>query len=187
MKPDFRPIPPLVCRLALLLVVSLAGPAFAGPGHDGGHESDETPSMTADPAPPRFEARSDLFEVVGTASHGELSLTLDTYATNEPVAEAQMELESGAYKATGVFILERGVYRFASSPFDKPGTYPVTLTITAGNEIDLLAADLVVRPALTASLGTGTSGPDRRLWWGVGGIAAVLALAFGLRRRRAAA
>lgn len=174
-------------RLALILALGLAAPAMAGPGHDGGHEPDEVPLASTGPAQPRFEAHSDLFEVVGALNRGELALTLDRYATNEPVADAQIELESGNYKAIGEARAEPGMYRFESVPFATPGTYPITLTITAGDDVDLLAADLVVPPAPAASAATDASALDRRLWWGAGGVAAVLALAFGLRRRRTAA
>jgi hypothetical protein len=173
-------------RLALILVLGLAAPAMAGPGHEGGHDSDEAPLTVTGSAQPRFEAQSDLFEVVGTVNRGELALTLDRYATNDPVTDAQIELESGSHKAAGAARPEPGMYRFEAGPFATPGTYPITLTITAGGEVDLLAADLVVLPAPAASAATDASAPDRRVWWGAGGVAAVLALAFGLRRRRAA-
>ncbi|NMG29984.1 hypothetical protein [Aromatoleum evansii] len=190
MIPNLPPILLRLRRLMLPLVFSLAAPAFAGPGHDGGHEGDETQTMATDPALPRFEAHSDLFEVVGTVNRGEISVTLDTWATNEPVAGAQIELESGSYKANGEFQRDDGSYRFKSAPFGETGSYPITLTISTGNDVDLLAASLVVPQALGTSVATGTprtSGPDRRVWWGIGGLAAVLALAFGLRSRRRAA
>jgi hypothetical protein len=182
-----RALPGLLRHLALILTVGIAAHALAGPGHDGGHDHDEMPALTSGPSLPRFEAHSELFEVVGTLNHGELSLTLDAYATNDPVRDARIELESGDYKAVGEFRAEQGIYRFAAVPFAEPGSYPVTLTITAGDDIDLLAADLVVPPAAPASAVVGASAPNRILLWGAGGVAVVLALAFGLRRGRPAA
>jgi len=181
----FRTVPGRVRRLALVLAVGLAVPALAGPGHDGGHDHDEAPVVTAGPALPRFEAHSDLFEIVGTLDHhGELSLTLDRYATNEPVPDARIELESGSVKANAEFRPELGAYRFAANAFGEPGSYPITLTVTAGSDVDLLAADLVVPPPEPAAA-TDAPAVDRRLWWGAGGVLAVLALAFALRRRAA--
>lgn len=191
MNPDSRSIPSVVRRLLLLLMFIFAAPAFSGPGHDGGHEEEGGQPVAVDSVEPRFEAHSDLFEVVGILNSGALVLSLDTYATNEPVSGAQVELESGSYKATGEFDSDRGLYRFADVPFSATGTYPVTLTITAGNEVDLLAADLIVRPAsaasASASVMNGTPSSGSWLWWGVGGVGAIAALAFGLRRRRAVA
>lgn len=187
MNTAFCAIPRRVHRLVLILAIGVAAPAIAGPGHEGGHDHDEAPVLSSGPALPRFEAHSDLFEVVGTLDRGELSLTLDIYATNEPVPDAQIELESGSYKASGEFRAEPGTYRFASAPLAKPGSHPITLTITAGQDVDLLAADLVVPQLDPASAATSAPASDKRLLWGVGGVAAILALAFGLRRRRSAA
>ncbi|MBD5803883.1 hypothetical protein AZOA_33240 [Azoarcus sp. Aa7] len=180
---------PFMRRLRLLAVggsLIIATPVFAGPGHEGGHDHDEVQSVASGPAVPRFEAHSELFEVVGVVSRGALTLTLDRYASNEPVPDAQIELESGSFKAQGEYVPERQLYRFASAPFGAPGSYPVTLTITAGEDVDLLAADLVV-PQVEATPAAGAARTSNGiLWWGAGGAATILALAFGLRRRRPA-
>ncbi len=184
MNPFFRTLPGPVRRLALALAVGLAAPALAGPGHDGGHAHDEAPIVTSGAALPRFEAHSDLFEVVGTLHGGELVLTLDDYATNAPVAGARVELESGDYKIVGEPV-DPGTYRFGETPF-APGTYPVMLTVSAGDDVDLLAADLVVAaPAVDAAAGSASRG--ERVLWGAGGVLALVALGLGVRaglRRR---
>ncbi|SIQ06629.1 hypothetical protein SAMN05421829_102154 [Aromatoleum tolulyticum] len=176
-------------RLGSLAVAGslvLATPALAGPGHEGGHDHDEAQPVASGPAVPRFEAHSELFEVVGVVSRGALALTLDRYASNEPVPDAQIELESGSFKAQGEYVPERQLYRFAAAPFAAPGSYPVTLTITAGDDVDLLAADLVVPQAQAVPSAGAARTSKGVLWWGAGGAAAILALAFGLRRRRPA-
>lgn len=175
-----------VCLLALILAAGLAVPAQAGPGHEGGHDGEAAAVVTGGPVQPRFEAHSDLFEVVADIRQDELTLTLDRYATNEPVPHAQIEIESGSYKATGEYVPDAARYRFRGTPFAAPGAYPVTLTIAAGDDIDLLAADLVVAPA-AAPAATAAPASNRRLLWGAGGAALVLALVFGLRRRRSPA
>ena len=176
-------------RLGSLAVAGslvFAPPLLAGPGHDGGHDEDKVQQVASGPAVPRFETHSELFEVVGVVSRGALTLTLDRYASNEPVPDAQIELESGTFKAQGEYVPERQLYRFAAAPFAAPGSYPVTLTITAGDDVDLLAADLVV-PQTQAVPAAGAARTSKGvLWWGAGGAAAILALAFGLRRRRPA-
>lgn len=183
---DFRFCTPRRAALAIVLSAALAAPASAGPGHDGGHDHDETPAQSAAPTRPRFEAHSELFEAVGTLRAGELVLTLDDYATNTPVAGARVELESGEYKGVGEPV-DAGTYRFGDTPFGAPGTYPVMLTVSAGDEIDLLAADLVVAaPAADAAVVS----PRGRLLWGAGGVLALAALGLGVRaglRRRARA
>lgn len=161
-------------------------PVFAGPGHEGGHDHDEAPPVASGPTVPRFEAHSELFEVVGVVSRGALTLTVDRYASNEPVSDARVELESGSFKAQGEYVPERQSYRFPSDPFAAPGSYPVTLTITAGEDVDLLAADLVVPQVETAPAAGSVRASNGILWWGAGGVAAILVLALGLRRRRTA-
>ncbi|MCK0506490.1 hypothetical protein [Aromatoleum anaerobium] len=181
MNPFFRTVPGFVRRLALALAVGLAAPALAGPGHEGGHDHDEAPIVTSGAALPRFEAHSDLFEVVGTLRGGELALTLDDYATNAPVAGARVELESGSYRSVGEPV-EAGSYRFGDTPFAAPGTYPVMLTVSAGDDVDLLAADLVVAaPAVDAA--TGSASLRERLLWGAGGVLALVTLGLGVRAR----
>lgn len=185
MIPVSHPFTRHLRSFALAGTVVFATPVFAGPGHEGGHEHDEAAPVGAGPAVPRFETHSELFEVVGVVSRGALTLALDRYASNEPVTDAQIELESGSFKALGEYVPERQVYRFTSEPFAAPGSYPVTLTVTAGDEIDLLAADLVV-PQVEATPSAGAPLPSNALLWGAGSAAAVIALALGLRRRRPA-
>ncbi|MBL8512805.1 MAG: hypothetical protein JNJ55_02345, partial [Betaproteobacteria bacterium] len=47
---------------AAALLLAVAATAQAGPGHDHSHDA---PAISAGKASPRFEAVSDLFEVVG--------------------------------------------------------------------------------------------------------------------------
>ena len=124
----------------LLLTSSFAPLAWAGPGHDHG---DEKPAA-ASAASPRFDAHSDTFEVVGMLKGGELIVTVDRYATNEPVLNAKIELESGAIKSIGKFVAETADYRFDGKPFTKPANHPMTLTVTAGQEVDLLSGNLQI-------------------------------------------
>lgn len=176
----------LLGGLAFVFATSFATPSLAGPGHEGGHDEVAAPTA-AGPSLPRFESHSDLFEVVATVRGADLVLTLDHYASNEPVAGAQIELESGSYKAVGTFQPDAATYRFAATPFTAPGSYPVTLTISAGDEIDLLAANLVVPSATAAPTSVDTSAPATpKFLWAAAGVGAALVLTFALRRRRAA-
>jgi hypothetical protein len=114
--------------------------ALAGPGHDHG----DAPATTTGKSSPRFEAHSDLFEAVGVLGKDELSLFIDRYKNNEPVLNAKVEMESVTTKMQGKFHAEHGDYSFDAKAFEKPGSYPISLTITAGAEVDILAGNLVV-------------------------------------------
>jgi hypothetical protein len=71
---------------------------------------------------PRFEVNSDLFEVVATLHHGELSMLIDRYATNEPLWGAKVEVESGTLKALAKFNAEDGDYAIDDAGFLLPRT-----------------------------------------------------------------
>lgn len=157
--------------------------AVAGPGHDHG---DEAPASPSGPVSPRFEARSDLFEVVGAFDGHELSVFVDQYADNAPVLKAKVELESGATKAIGEFHEDSGDYKFAVGSFEKPGEYPVTLTVTAGDEVDILAANLVIPDGHAEDEHDHGTDASSHLYEQIGiGAAALIVLAFlvlGARR-----
>lgn len=168
--------------------LALAGP---GPGHDhgdGGHDHGEDAAPTGSSSP-RFAVQTDLFEAVGVLQGGELSVFVDRYADNAPVLDATVELESGKFKATGKLHEVHGAYSFPGAPFEKPGRYPIVLTVTAGDDVDLLAGNLVV-PQPEAGHGGWLAGWRGTARFVVAGVA-VLSIAFVvgavIRRRRAAA
>jgi hypothetical protein len=121
----------------------------------------------SDPVRPVFEADSDLFELVGRIRDGEMTLTLDRWASNEPVTGARIEIDSGGRPLLAAARAD-GTYRLDAATFATPATYPLTITVTAGNESDLLAAELVVTPAATNLAGENAISAS--------GIAAALAL-----------
>lgn len=165
----------------LLAVALFQTPFFAsaGPGHDHG---DAAPVATGK-ASPRFEAHSDLFEAVGVLAAGELSVLIDRYKNNEPILNAKVELESGAFKANGAFHADHGDYSFSSKAFEKPGTYPISLTISANDEVDILAGNLVVPVAEAGH--SHSHFPANWAHWAaiVGAVACILVAMFMLRRR----
>jgi hypothetical protein len=120
----------------------ICGFALASSGHD--HSHDAATQTAAASALPRFEAHSESFEVVGVLHGDELSVFVDRFDSNTPVLGAKLELESGAAKAVGQFHEDHGDYSFAVAPFKKPGSHPIILTIADGEDIDMLAANLVV-------------------------------------------
>ena len=100
-------------------------------------------ALAAEPVRPAFEASSDMFELVGRIKDSRLSLTLDRWATNEPVSGARIEIDLNGR----AFVAEAqadGSYAIDAAPSATPTTYPLTITVTAGDESDLLAADFVV-------------------------------------------
>lgn len=129
-----------ICTLFTVALLAVHLPASA----DEGHAHGEALSQTSAPPQPRFTAHSDLFEAVGVLDAQAFSVLIDHYETNAPVLDAQVEIESGSLKLSLVFDAERAGYSTPAEPFKQPGTYPITLTVIAGDQTDLLTGELVV-------------------------------------------
>ena len=174
----------IILIAAIVMLLTLINPAWAGEGHDHG----DAPTVATGTASPRFTAHSDLFEAVGVLIGDELSITIDRYSTNEPVLKAKVEVESGSYKAIAAFHVDHGDYSVPPTAFKKPGTYAIVLTVTAGDQTDLLTGELVVpNPDALAA-----HDDHARPWlrWAAYAGAALLLVAItvvALRRRKRAA
>ena len=166
-----------LAALALAIAALLPSPALAGPGHDHGHDH-AAPAATG-PALPRFAASSELFELVGVLDGRQLTLYLDHAADNAPISGAQIELEIGGSKFKPEARDE--VYELTLPAAPRPGVLPVTATVTAGADIDLLAGELDIHGDTHA--GTHDEGAAHAhgwpTWagWAAGGIAALIAAA----------
>lgn len=126
--------------VSLTLVMSAL--AYGGGDSSDGHSHGEAakPAMTVDVAP-RTSAQSDEFELVAVLAAGKLTLYLDRYADNAPVPDAEVEIESGAFKAVAAQIAP-GVYSVPGQAFAQPGRHPLTISVQAGDAADLLTATL---------------------------------------------
>jgi len=116
--------------------------AYGGGDSSDGHSHGEAakPAMTIDVAP-RTSAQSDEFELVAVLAAGKLTLYLDRYADNAPVPDAEVEIESGAFKAIAAQIAP-GVYSVPGQAFAQPGKHQLTISVQAGDAADLLTATL---------------------------------------------
>ncbi len=168
MKP-FKPLAAIAAS-ALLLAPPLA--TAAGEGH--GHEHGEAAASTAGPALPRFAAVSDLFELVGVLKGQQITLYLDRAADNSPVTDAQIELEIGnkQFKAT-----KQGTDEFEVmlTEAPQPGVLPITATVIAGADADLLAGELDIHDAAHADEAVHAHSWTEYAGWAAGG-GAVLAI-----------
>ncbi|MFC5302626.1 hypothetical protein [Azospira restricta] len=136
----------------------------------------------AEAAHPSFEASSELFELVGRLKDGRLTLTLDRWASNEPVAGARIEIDSNGRQLVAAAQPD-GTYTVDAAPFAAAANYPLAITVTAGSDSDLLATDFVVAPAAAAPA---IAAPSRSGLLAGGALIALAAAAYAfLRRRRA--
>ena len=170
---NFPNLPAALCAAAILA----SSPAWAGPGHDHG---DSAPAAVGQ-ALPRFSAVSETFELVGVLSGKQITLYLDRFADNSPVRGAQIELEIGGAK----FKAEKqgeDEYEVVLPEAPKEGVLPVTATVTAGTEVDLLAGELDIHEAAHAGEAVHTHSWTEYAGWGAGGVAVLALLLWGVRR-----
>jgi hypothetical protein len=122
---------------------------------------------------------SETFELVGVLDGKQVTLYLDRFADNAPVRGAQIELEIAGAK----FKAEAhgdDAYEVVLKEAPKPGVLPITATVTAGAEVDLLAGELdCTRPPIPTSRRMSTPGrrspdgllaawPSLRCWCSAG-------------------
>lgn len=166
--------------LGLALVLGLVPSwALAGDGHDHG----EAPAASS-PALPRFAATSDLFELVGVLDGQKLALYLDHAGDNSPVKEAQLELDIAGMRVPVVRVAEGEFQAALAAPLGE-GVSPVTATVVAGTETDLLAGEIDVHTEAHAH--AEPSGARTAVVAGaVGAVLLALAAMWSLLRGRAA-
>lgn len=166
--------------LGALLVAAVAGwPAYADDDHNHG---DEAPAAAAGPSLPRFSAVSELFELIGVVNGKELAIYLDRFDDNSPVSGAQLELEINGKKVP-VAAHAPGEYEATLAEPLQAGVTPVTVTVAAQGETDLLAGEIDIHEdehPEEAALGW-----TRYLAWAAALAAAAGALLWGRRKLRA--
>ena len=136
----------LACLSLWVAMPVLAGPGAHGP--DGEHLSESSAEVAAAAGNPRFETHSEAFELVGELTDLGLRLWVDEYTTNEPVLEADVELELGDLSASLEYRPATADYFLSDSrilqALGEPGDYPLIFTVKATAGLDLLDARLIV-------------------------------------------
>ncbi|MCU0818559.1 MAG: efflux RND transporter periplasmic adaptor subunit [Beijerinckiaceae bacterium] len=116
----------------------------AGQAHEGHDHGAPPPPVSASIAP-RFETSTETFELVGVLRDGKLTLHLDRFVGNNPVPDAEIDLEtpSGPQKAR---VLGKGRYEIDAPFAAKPGPHDLIATVSVKGEIDMLTATFTVPP-----------------------------------------
>lgn len=164
---------------AFALLIAVASPTLAGPGHDHGPETSTADGTVL----PRFTAVSELFELVGILNGKSLTVYLDHAATNAPVKDARLELELGGKP---VVLEPHGEGEFIATLADglQTGAISVTATVIAGKDTDLLAGELDLHEIEKAAQPTISHGWKTWLPWGLGGFTVLTIIALALKQTR---
>lgn len=159
-------------RLLLLFVVLATTLPTSGSRANGSPEPPKLAGSVSDT--PRVMAQSDLFELVGVVENGAMTIFLDRYHSNEPVLDAKVEVEAGSVKAVTSANAD-GTYLFKNAVLTQPGQLPITFSIAAGSDSDLLAGELVIAdPSATQS---SLAGRGYQRWWLTAAAFALVAFA----------
>lgn len=175
-----------------LLVLTLAAPApvSAHGGEDHSHEAAAAAPALPVALAPRFEATSPAFQLLGILENGRLTLYLDRFADNAPVAGATLTVEVDGRTQPAP---ETGAATYGlaeTGALANPGTHELLVSVTAGDEQDVLIGTLSVPPAAASGAAApaaaggigGIGGPG----WGLAGLALLLGYGLGRLGRRTA-
>jgi hypothetical protein len=171
----------LISTLGLALVLGLVPPAVHA---DAGHDHGEAPTTAAGPAMPRFAATSEVFELVGVLDGQKLALYLDHAGDNSPVKDARLELDIAGTRVPVTRVADGEFQAALAAPLAE-GVSPITATVVAGADTDLLAGEIDIHAAAHAHAEP-TGRRNALVAGAVAAVLAALAVVWGLRRGRAA-
>lgn len=159
-------------------------PVFCYAHGDEDHGKDKPAAIRIASTSPRLEVTTPDLELVAVMRQGKLVMYLDRYASNDPLGNASIEVESGGHKAPAQPAGE-GVYSVQADWLTKPGKHELVFTVRSENLDDLLVGILEV-PAPEQRPDPNATGFKAPAWlWsslgllGLGGVALIFA-----RRRR---
>lgn len=165
------------------VAVVLVSIAFSAFGH-GGEDHGAPPAPVAQTVEPRTAAATEEFEVVASLEGKKLVVYVDRFASNEPVAQAKVEIEGAGLKgvateaAPGTYVLDVA----AALP---PARHPLTTSVEAGDSLDLLTATLDTSTSVVIE--QHTHGWSEWLVWGVSGtLLLATGILFAVRRHKRA-
>jgi membrane fusion protein, heavy metal efflux system len=124
-------------------------------GHEG-HDHGAPAASISVAAMPRAEAASDLFELVAVSRGGELILYVDRFASNEPVSDAEIQVETpaGSIEARA---RPDGTYVVAAPWSATPGRYDLIFTVSENATADVLLVSLEIPSGMSGNLTPGPS------------------------------
>lgn len=130
----------------LILGVVIACASWSAWAHGGEDHGSDAPPAVGTPIAPRAYAQTQDFEMVAQLNGTTLTFTLDRFATNTPVVDAEIEVESGAALKALAQQIAPGIYTVKADAMAVPGKYVLSFSVQAGDTSDLLATTLDTTP-----------------------------------------
>ena len=128
----------------ILLATVLAGlGTTALSAHEGHDHGPPLPAPVTATLAPRVSAESAELELVAVLEDGRLTVYLDEFATNRPIEDAVLQVESGAWQGNATHEGD-GVYQLDPGPLAESGRHDLIFTIESPTTADLLLGTLVV-------------------------------------------
>ena len=127
------------CQVLLVIVCAMLSNLTAS-AHEG-HDHNEEEAVVDSEALSRVVATSDQFELVGIAQFNTLVIYLDSFSTNAPVTDADIEVTIGSDIALAELGRD-GVYSASSELFAASGEHELIFSISTPDTADLLIGTL---------------------------------------------
>jgi hypothetical protein len=137
--------------ISLLLVLSNLSVSQNAHAHGADDHEHAAPAGLTNQVAPRASAQTEDFELLMVLQGRQLIIYLDRFADNQPVIDAQLELESAGLKAIakqsspGVYVLD-----LPKGWLEKSGKYAFSISVEAGDLGDVMTTSLEI-PELTES------------------------------------
>jgi hypothetical protein len=169
----------------LVTLVALPLPILAGGDSSDGHSHAEpAPILVSQSVPPRAVTATEEFEVVAALEGKKLWVYVDRFDSNEPVVNAKVEIEGAGLKGVasettpGTYLLD------VATPLQS-AKHPLTISVEAGDSVDLLTATLDTSSSVTNEVHAhGRS--EWIVWWISGALLLVTGILFAVRRHKRA-
>ncbi len=133
---------------------------FASAGAHEGHEHEEAPDpkVEATEAGPSLELRSSRIEMLVVRETTTLTIYIDDYASNAPLAGLRVQARIGA-RVLAAAAGAPGIYRIPADLLGAAGALPVSFTVHGDALDEELAGDLPAAPEPALSQAGNRGGP----------------------------
>ncbi len=126
----------------LCILFCLSQPLLAGGVHGPNGEHLDMPAAVATEHQPQLETHSELFELVAMLQAKQLVIYLDDYLSNQPIADAQLDIELEQLTASAVWNAAAQHYEMREpellQALQRPGQHTLLFTIQTEQQADLL-------------------------------------------------